>query len=106
MLRLTELKLPLDHAAPDLAAAVAARVAPAALRRFSVFRRGYDARRKPIQLIYTIDAEVDDEAVTVAPAVAAPRRPGYRFVTLRAPAGLTDPPRWSSGPGLAGCLPG
>ena len=70
MLRITELKLPLDHAPEALAAAIVARLglaSPVALRGFQVFRRGYDARRKgAIQLIYTLDCEVDDE-----PAVAA-----------------------------------
>ncbi len=61
MLRITELKLPLDHAEADLAAALAARLSikPEALLRFIVFRRGYDSRKKAdIQLVYTLDVEV------------------------------------------------
>ena len=60
MIRLTELKLPLDHDAAALEAAVLERLG--AVRRFSVARRAVDARRKAqIRLTYTIDAEVEDE---------------------------------------------
>ncbi|HOX71358.1 MAG TPA: NAD(P)/FAD-dependent oxidoreductase [Dokdonella sp.] len=58
MLRLTELKLPLDHAAEELPAAIAARLglAPGELVEVAIFRRGVDARRKSaIQFIYTVD---------------------------------------------------
>ena len=58
MLRLTELRLPLDHAPDALRPAVCARLGlrDAELADFTVFRRGYDARRKTaIVLIYTID---------------------------------------------------
>ncbi len=63
MLRLTELRLPLDHGEAGLRRAVLARlrIAEARLRSFSVFRRAYDARkRSAIQLVYTIDCDVDD----------------------------------------------
>ena len=69
MLRLTDIKLPLDHDAPALAAAVRARLGvPAnALLGVHVFRRGYDARRRgAIALIYTLDVEVADEAAVLA----------------------------------------
>ena len=69
MLRITELRLPLTHAAEDLRPAVLLRlgVADAALKGFTVFRRAYDARRKSaIVLIYTVDCEVDDEAAVLA----------------------------------------
>jgi hypothetical protein len=58
MIRITELRLPLDHASEALRAAVLQRlgVADEALREFHVFRRAYDARRKTaIVLIYTLD---------------------------------------------------
>ena len=61
MLRITELKLPLDHTEAELPAAIIARLAikPEALIKFTVFRRGYDSRKKAdIQLVYTIDVEV------------------------------------------------
>ena len=72
MLRITELRLPLERTEPDALAlrrAITLRlgVADSALRAFSVFRRGYDARkRNAIQLVYTIDVEVDDEAALLA----------------------------------------
>jgi uncharacterized FAD-dependent dehydrogenase len=58
MLRLTEIKLPLDHPEGDLRAAILARlgIADADLIEVSVYKRSYDARqKKQIQLIYTVD---------------------------------------------------
>ena len=69
MLRLTELKLPLDHTPAELEAAIAERleIEPAALLRYSVAKRGNDARRKSaIKLVYAIDASVTDEAAVLA----------------------------------------
>ncbi len=63
MIRLTELKLPLDHTDADLTAAVLERlgIPPAALRHRAVFRRAVDARRKSqIHFTYTVDVDVDD----------------------------------------------
>jgi uncharacterized FAD-dependent dehydrogenase len=68
MLRLTEIKLPLEHGPEALRAAIIARlcVADAELTGFTVFRRAVDARRKTaIMLTYTIDAELRDEAVVL-----------------------------------------
>ena len=64
MIRLTEIRLPLDHSGPELDAAVRRKLGlrDGAALRFDVFRRGYDARRhKRIQLIYTLDVEVENE---------------------------------------------
>ena len=64
MLRLNEIKLPLDHTEDDLRAAILARlgVAPSQLVNYSVFRRAVDARkRSAIHLIYTLDVAVVDE---------------------------------------------
>ena len=69
MLRITELRLPLCHADDELRAAVLARlgVSDAALNGFTVFRRAYDARRKAaVQLIYTVDCEVEGAAAVLA----------------------------------------
>ena len=69
MLRLTELKLPLDHAATAIEAAVIAHlgIAPADLTSCIVFKRGWDARkRSAIQLVYTVDIAVTDEAALLA----------------------------------------
>lgn len=64
MLRLTEIKLPLDHADDALPPAVAARVgvSPDELKEFTIYKRSYDARRKDqILLIYQVDALFDKE---------------------------------------------
>lgn len=69
MLRITELRLPLSHAADALRPAVVARlgIADADLLSFNVFRRAYDARKKhAIVLIYTVDCEVRDETAVLA----------------------------------------
>ena len=65
MLRLTELKLPLDHTDDALRDAIVERlgIETKALTRYTVFRRAVDARKRgSIALTYTIDAEVSDEA--------------------------------------------
>ena len=69
MLRLTDIKLPLDHDDSALAAAIVSKLAIAAddLLSINVFKRGYDARNnRDIQLIYTVDAEVNGEADLLA----------------------------------------
>ena len=61
MLRITELKLPLDHVDAALPAAIVARLSikPTDLIAFTVFRRGYDSRKKAdIQLVYSVDIEL------------------------------------------------
>src|SRR5262245_48347368 len=69
MLRITELRLPLDHPPDALRAAIVARlaIAPAELRSFAVFRQGIDARRKQaIVVSYTVDCGVLNEAEVLA----------------------------------------
>jgi len=69
MLRLSELKLPLDHAPEALPAAIAARlgVAPHDLISWSVWKRAHDARKKSAILkVYILDVEVRDEAAVLA----------------------------------------
>jgi uncharacterized FAD-dependent dehydrogenase len=88
MLRLTELRLPLDHAEGALRAAIVERlgVADADLRGFTVFKRSHDARKKnAIVFIYTIDCELPDEAsvrerLAGDPHVKAAPDTRYRFV--------------------------
>ncbi|RQO56927.1 hypothetical protein DBR47_16635 [Paucibacter sp. KBW04] len=62
MLRITELRLPLDHAEDALRPAIEQRLGltdATQLLGFTVFKRSYDARKKSaIQLIYTIDCEL------------------------------------------------
>jgi uncharacterized FAD-dependent dehydrogenase len=91
MLRITELRLPLDHAPEALRPAIVARLGmnDADLQAFTVFKRAYDARKKTaIVLIYTVDCELasnDLQAQLLARFSADPHvRPApdtsYRFV--------------------------
>ena len=69
MLRLSGLTLPLDHLPEAMPEAIAKRlgIEPAELKGFSVYRRGNDARRRnAIQLVYTVDVELTDEAAVLA----------------------------------------
>ena len=64
MIRLTELRLPIDHAPEDLEAAICKKLAILAkdLIRYEVFKRSYDARKSNIlSFIYTLDLSVKDE---------------------------------------------
>ena len=68
MLRITELRLPLDHPPDVLRAAIVARltIADDDLREFSVFRRAVDARsKKTMVLAYTVDCALRDEAAVL-----------------------------------------
>jgi uncharacterized FAD-dependent dehydrogenase len=99
MLRVTEVKLPLDHEPAALRAAVVAKlgVADGELLTHEVVRRGYDARRRSaISLIYTVDATVAEEAGVLGRLSGdrhVSRAPdmGYRFVA-QAPAKLQTRP--------------
>ncbi len=97
MLRLTEIRLPLDHSEADLKAAILQRLGiPAAdLPGYAIFRRGYDARKKnAIVFVYTVDVEVRDEPALLKrklPHTAAAPDMSYRVVT-QAPRDLRDRP--------------
>ena len=89
MVRLTEIKLPLDHSEADLRAAAVQRLEIDAgdLTALAVFRRGYDARRRSaIHLIYTLDVGVRDEAALRRrqPSLLPTPDTDYRYVA-RAP---------------------
>ena len=78
MLRLTELKLPLDHAPDALrgAAAGALGVEPAAIARLDLFKRSFDARKPALLVVCTVDIELSDpaqEAVLLAQHPCNPR---------------------------------
>jgi uncharacterized FAD-dependent dehydrogenase len=99
MLRLTEIKLPLDHPEEDLQTAILSRLGIKAdeLVSFSVFKRSHDARKKSaIALIYSVDVTVKDEAALlkrlkgVAHIGPTPDM-AYRFVA-QAPANLQERP--------------
>lgn len=99
MIRLTEIKLPLNHDEAALPAAIlqTLKIQPDRLINFSVFKRGYDARKKTdIQLIYTLDVEVSQEALLLQqfakhPHVKPSPDTSYRYVA-QAPAELTERP--------------
>jgi uncharacterized FAD-dependent dehydrogenase len=82
MLRLTELRLPLDHAEDALRRAALARLGAREtdLLRMTVARRGYDARKPAaISLVYTLDVELRDEAAVLRRCAGDPRvGPGAR----------------------------
>ncbi len=68
MLRINELRLPLNHAEDALRPAVLQRlgVADAELLTLTLFKRSYDARKKSaVQLIYSVDCELQDEAAVL-----------------------------------------
>ena len=99
MIRINELKLPLNHSDADLPAAICTRLKlqPEQLRQFTVFKRGVDARKKSdIQLTYTLDVDTDHNArVLAAFSKDEQIRPSpdtsYKFVA-KAPASLTERP--------------
>ena len=69
MIRITELRLPLEHSPDDLSTAIVQRLGIAAddLVNFTVFKRGYDARKRDaIVLVYTLDITLRDEAAVLA----------------------------------------
>ncbi|MFZ5707894.1 MAG: NAD(P)/FAD-dependent oxidoreductase [Pseudomonadota bacterium] len=69
MLRISELKLPLDHPAEALPAAILQRlgIAPDEMLGWTIARRANDARRKSaIQMVYSVDVTLTDEAAVLA----------------------------------------
>ncbi len=69
MLRLTDIKLPLDHTEPALRQAVLTKLAIAdtQLLALQVAKRSYDARKRgAIVLIYALDVTLRDEAAVIA----------------------------------------
>ena len=99
MLRLTELRLPLDHDEADLKTAILKRLDLGAdeLVDYTIFRRGYDARkRSAIVFIYTVDVEVKQESAVAARLrgdnhVRPTPDTSYRHVA-QAPAGFGNRP--------------
>ncbi|MDP3824184.1 MAG: NAD(P)/FAD-dependent oxidoreductase [Burkholderiales bacterium] len=100
MLRITELRLPLDHAESALRLAIVARlgIEDSALKGFSIFKRSYDARKKSaVVLTYTVDCDLADEAAVFKRLEGQPHiRPtpdtGYHFIG-HAPASGSSGPR-------------
>ena len=99
MLRVSEIRLPIDHPPAALAGAVAARlgIAEEAVGEITVFRRSCDARRTGApSFIYSVDVALADEAALLErfandPQLQATPDMRYRFVG-RAPAQLATRP--------------
>jgi len=106
MLRLTDLRLPLDHDQAALEAAIRGRlgIGAAVPMRHTVARRGVDARKHgAIMLIYAVDVDVPDEEALLRRHAADPHlRPtpdtGYRFVARAATASPRRPLVIGTGP--------
>jgi uncharacterized FAD-dependent dehydrogenase len=82
MLRLTDIKLPLDHRPEALKAAILKKLKlpPEALLDWRVFKRAHDARsRSAIVYIYTVDVTLKDESRAPKDARPTPDT-GYKFV--------------------------
>ncbi|MEX0334849.1 NAD(P)/FAD-dependent oxidoreductase [Vibrio tubiashii] len=99
MIRLNEIKLPLDHEEEALTAAITKKlgISEDQVISYNVFRRGYDARKKAnILLIYTLDVVVENEAALLEQFVSDPHvkeTPDmeYKFVA-KAPENVTERP--------------
>lgn len=99
MLRITELKLPLEHPDSMIKTAILHRLGIDAdeCTGFSIFRQGYDARKKQaINLVYTVDVAVKNEQDLLArlendPCLSLTPDTTYHFVA-QAPEHLTERP--------------
>ena len=106
MLRLTEIKLPLDHpeeavtkCAYGIAAAILKKlqIAPEELIRYTIFKRSHDARKKgAIALVYIVDVETTQDQALLKrfqkdPHVMPTPDMSYHFVT-QAPPNLSQRP--------------
>lgn len=95
MLRLSEIKLPLDHSEADLSLAVAERLrlVEQDLLEITVFKRSYDARKKHnILLIYQVDVVLSEahekallETLSSHPTVRIAPDTRYQFVAQAQP---------------------
>jgi uncharacterized protein len=99
MLRLTDLKLPLEHSEAALTAAILTRlgIETIALTGYSIAKRSYDARKRgAIALIYALDIDTTQEAellrrFTDDPHIQPTPDTDYHFVT-QAPPKLSQRP--------------
>jgi uncharacterized protein len=105
MLRISELRLPLDHDEADLVSALCGvlAVAKTDILHWTIERRGYDARkRSAIKLVYSINAEVRNQQAVLRRVDPKHVRPApntnYQFVAK-------VPRRCVSRPIIIGCGP-
>ncbi len=99
MLRITDLRLPLNHAQDDLREAIVRRLGLSDVRQlagFRIFKRSHDARKKSaIVLIHTVDCELADEAALLHrfaddPHIRVTPDTAYRFVGHATADGTAD----------------
>ena len=94
-MRLTQIRLPIDHDAEALPLAIqeALGVGPDDVLSWTIARRGHDARRRSaITLVYTVDVELRPGArIKAGTTVTETPDTGYRPIA-HAPAGLTERP--------------
>jgi uncharacterized FAD-dependent dehydrogenase len=99
MLRITELKLPLDHTESAIKTAILNRLGIRAeeLITYMIFRQGHDARKRDaISLVYTLDVEAQNQEAILTrmkdePHISLTPDATYHFVT-QAPKNLTSRP--------------
>ncbi|MFT8948234.1 MAG: FAD-dependent protein [Acetobacter aceti] len=99
MIRVSEIRLQLEHAPEALPEAVARRlgVSRAEIGEFSVVRRGYDARKRGrIALVYSVDCVLPDEAAILSkhsddPQIRITPETRYEPVDVDVPALLAKP---------------
>ena len=97
MLRITELKLPLDHPESAIKTAILKRlgIGTEELITYTVFRQGHDARKRDaISLVYTLDVETKNDLAILTrlkddPHISLTPDTTYHFVT-QAPSNLTE----------------
>lgn len=105
MIRISQLKLPVDHREEDIKnkAAKLLRVEPAAIKSIKIIRQSIDARKKEdILYIYTVDVEVGREAQILKRAknsqAALSKEQGYVFPDTRGKKPARPPVIVGSGP--------
>ena len=99
MLRITELKLPLDHPESAIKTALLKRLGIGAeeLITYTVFRQGHDARKRDaISLVYTLDVETKNDLAILTrlntdPHISLTPDTTYHFVT-QSPNYMTERP--------------
>ena len=99
MLRLSEVKLPLEHTDADIQSAILKKlsIAPKDLIRHTIFKRSYDARKRgAVSFVYIIDIETTREQQLLQrfkkdPHIVPTPDTSYRYVT-QAPSRLEQRP--------------
>lgn len=98
MLRLTEIKLELEHTQEELINAICFKLSlqPEDIIGYTIFKRSYDARRSAMCWIYAVDVEVANEGEILqnlfdSPHISPTPDMTYKYVG-QAPANLTERP--------------